>query len=768
LLPTEPTVAIGIVAYEAPELVTATVESVRASTPVAHELWLLGDGADSDTTRLLAGWAGAFRSCTTEARGLAACLNRLASATKCGTLVILEEGCIVTPGWLERLLAALQGDHVGVAGPSTNLCWNEQQVRVPPTGDCNARAALLAKQYGSSVRQLKPLYSLSDFCYAVRRDVIDAIGPADEGYGIGPCWEMDYNIRAERSGWHGVWVCGAYVERRALTRRRREAEAKLFAINKRHYQKKFCSRQQQDSDAQFRSHCRGDDCPNFASRSLVSIAKAESPKRDVRIEVGSARELVTCIMPTCNRRDWVPRSIECFLAQDYAERELLIVDDGERPVADVVPQDPRIQYRRLPGKSLIGTKRNLACSMARGSLIAHWDDDDWYPSWRLGRQVRSLTEGKADVCGSSELYYVDEAARKAFCYAYSGKRAWVAGNTLLYRRTFWQSHRFPEMQVGEDTRFVWMAGTERITDIKDAGMCIASLHAANTSKKVVGGCWWKPVALASVLSLMNEARTEGNAKVMVSCIMPTRDRWEFVKLSLESFASQDFTDRELIIVDDGRDRVADLAQGIPMARYVHLKRTTSIGEKRNLACSMARGQIIAHWDDDDWYAPTRLRAQAEPILRGAAEMTGLHNSHILCLPQGEFWEPSDKLHRTMFAGNVHGGTIMYWKRIWDRGVRYPHINLAEDAMLIRQSMGRGNRIQPVDNEGVFVYVRHGRNAWAFEPGRFIDPAGWMRAVAPSTFGFDLLERYRTAALASIHHPMVRAHRGDRALRSALP
>lgn len=723
------------------------MQSIRACTPAAHELWLLGDGANAETTRSLENCPQAFRSFTSEPRGLAACFNRLASSTPCDTIVLIEEGCIVTPQWLERLLAALQRDHVGLAGPSTNLCWNEQHLRLPSSCDANERSRLAAKQFGSSVQELKPLYSLADFCYAVRRDVIDAIGPADEDYGVGPCWEMDYNIRAERSGWKGVWVQGAYVERRALTRRRQDADAQLFESNRRRYQSKFCARQLQNNQAPFRSHCRGDDCPNFAPVPAIPRNSVVEPRQTL-VEISLGTELVTCIMPTRNRRNWVGRSIECFLAQDYAERELLILDDGDDSVADLVPRDPRITYRRLENRSLIGTKRNLACNLARGALIAHWDDDDWYPSWRLRRQVQSLRETNAEVSGSSRLYYIDVAAQKAFRYAYSGRRSWVAGNTLLYRKTFWQSHRFPDIQVGEDTRFVWMAAAERVTDIKDAEICVASLHPGNTSKKVVGGCWWNPVPLATIQTLKNHVPPEPNSNITVSCIMPTRDRREFLKLSLRSFLSQDYPSRELIIVDDGRDRVEDLARGVPRVRYVHVGKCASIGEKRNLACSMASGQVIVHWDDDDWYAPSRIRAQVEPLLRGTAELTGLHNSHILCLPQGEFWGPSEKLHRAMFVGNVHGGTLMYWKRLWDRGIRYPHTNLAEDAMLIRLSLAKGNRIQPVENEGVFVYMRHGRNAWAFEPGRFIDPSGWAQTAAPSTFPPDLLTQYRGAALAS--------------------
>ena len=76
-------------------------------------------------------------------------------------------------------------------------------------------AALLLRRYGSAARTLAPVYSLGDFCYAVRREVVDAIGPADPAYGDGPGWEMDYNIRAARAGFAGLWVGGAYVCRTA-------------------------------------------------------------------------------------------------------------------------------------------------------------------------------------------------------------------------------------------------------------------------------------------------------------------------------------------------------------------------------------------------------------------------------------------------------------------------------------------------------------------------------------------------------------------------
>lgn len=92
---------------------------------------------------------------------------------------------------------------------------------------------------------------------------------------------------------------------------------------------------------------------------------------------------LSCIMPTSDRRALVPQSIRNFLRQDYPNRELIIVDDGTDPIADLIPEDPRISYVRLPERQTIGAKRNLACERAKGKIIAHWDDDNWIADWRL-------------------------------------------------------------------------------------------------------------------------------------------------------------------------------------------------------------------------------------------------------------------------------------------------------------------------------------------------------------------------------------------------
>src|SRR5262245_22007784 len=116
--------------------------------------------------------------------------------------------------------------------------------------------------------------------------------------------------------------------------------------------------------------------------------------------------LVSCIMPTFNRRRFVPRALIYWLRQDYPHKELIVVDDGTDCVADLMPTaDPRVRYVRLESRMSVGAKRNFACELAKGEVIAHWDDDDWHAPHRLSYQIERLLQANADVCGLQTLLF---------------------------------------------------------------------------------------------------------------------------------------------------------------------------------------------------------------------------------------------------------------------------------------------------------------------------------------------------------------------------
>ena len=236
---------------------------------------------------------------------------------------------------------------------------------------------------------------------------------------------------------------------------------------------------------------------------------------------------------------------------------------------------------------------------------------------------------------------------------------------------------------------------------------------------------------------------------LVSCIMPTRDRRHFVNQAVKYFERQTYPNKELVVVDDGADSVADLVGQGQAIRYLRLERPQSIGAKRNLAIGAARGTIVMHWDDDDWHGENRIAHQIQPLCAGSAGVSGLKTGCMLNVSDVSFWTCRDDLHARMFYANVHGGTIAYLKRVWEHVARFPDSSLAEDASFLRSVNGRA-AIAALPNADTFIYVRHGCNAWEFVCGRAVDAGAWTRVPAPSCLGED----------AAFYHDLARALAAD--------
>jgi glycosyltransferase involved in cell wall biosynthesis len=446
-------------------------------------------------------------------------------------------------------------------------------------------------------------------------------------------------------------------------------------------------------------------------------------------------------MPTRNRRSFVAHSIALFEAQDYPNKELLVLDDGEDAVADLAGGRPGVNYEHLARPLKLGAKRNLACQMVGGGLIAHWDDDDWYAPWRLGYQVAGLLRSGLELSGSDQATYYNPWRRQAWRYSHPDRVPWLSGNSLLFTRQYWERNRFADVEMGEDALFARSSPVFWAHVPSDHRLCVGIVHGGNAAPKLTTDKGWAPIPVSDVISLLGssaafyhalEALPAGAHQPVVSCVMPTGDRRRFIGRAIHYFLEQSYPARELIVVDDGADPVGDLIPSDPRVRYVRLRERTSIGTKRNLACAMAEGEVILQWDDDDWHGPDRIAHQVADIASQRADVTGLDHGLILELDAFRFWSCRDELHARMFFQSqaIHGGTLAFRKSTWARAGGYPDGSLAEDAEFLRRAMQVGARVRRLANNGHFVYVRHGANAWNFDCGAFGGQEGWIPAGAP--------------------------------------
>jgi len=103
----------------------------------------------------------------------------------------------------------------------------------------------------------------------------------------------------------------------------------------------------------------------------------------------------------------------------------------------------------------------------------------------------------------------------------------------------------------------------------------------------------------------------------VSVVIPTRNRWQLLSRTLKSALSQKAVVLEVIIVDDASDRPEALVPGIEDARVrlVRHRQRQGPAAARNTGIRAARAPWVAFLDDDDLWAPHRLRVLLDALGR---------------------------------------------------------------------------------------------------------------------------------------------------------
>jgi glycosyltransferase involved in cell wall biosynthesis len=138
--------------------------------------------------------------------------------------------------------------------------------------------------------------------------------------------------------------------------------------------------------------------------------------------------------------------------------------------------------------------------------------------------------------------------------------------------------------------------------------------------------------------------------MLVSAIMPTADRAAYAPLALDCFLRQTWTERELVVIDDGAESIAGLFAGVPLVRHTRFTVKSTVGEKRNAGVNFARGEVVVHWDDDDWSAPDRIEEQVGRLLASGKAITGYHR--IL------YWDEARQADAALVASFAAAGLLL--------------------------------------------------------------------------------------------------------------
>jgi glycosyltransferase involved in cell wall biosynthesis len=148
---------------------------------------------------------------------------------------------------------------------------------------------------------------------------------------------------------------------------------------------------------------------------------------------------------------------------------------------------------------------------------------------------------------------------------------------------------------------------------------------------------------------------------LISCVMLTANRQHLVQSAVDSFNSQTWVNKELIVLDTGEERSG--VKRVPGVVHIFRGLPASIGELRNRANVKARGRFICHYDDD-WSAPERVEQQYELLTCMDADVVGYRTLYFRReMPGGafEYW-----LYRGEMIDPLPPETTFFYRRVtWE-------------------------------------------------------------------------------------------------------
>lgn len=223
---------------------------------------------------------------------------------------------------------------------------------------------------------------------------------------------------------------------------------------------------------------------------------------------------ISVISPTINRADRHSKLYSVFAHQTYEDKELYVLDDSREasPFFSSL-KDPRVHYTHDPSVIPLGVKRNILVNQAQGTLIAHFDDDDYYAPTYLETMVSLLKNGDfvklsrwliwSELSGTLWEWDTRYSGGKFFCLepfssinnAYFNSTAkeveewdenlWGFGFSYFYKKSLWKEVGFKEISMKEDALFLNEArvlGKKCIHSAEHPNLILHTIHKQSTSR----------------------------------------------------------------------------------------------------------------------------------------------------------------------------------------------------------------------------------------------------------------------------------------------
>ncbi|MEM8895682.1 MAG: glycosyltransferase family 2 protein [Bacteroidota bacterium] len=217
----------------------------------------------------------------------------------------------------------------------------------------------------------------------------------------------------------------------------------------------------------------------------------------------------------------------------------------------------------------------------------------------------------------------------------------------------------------------------------------------------------------------------------VSVVIPTRNRYDYLKMAVDSVLSQTYEVAEIVVVDDGSDqeivqKIKDKWKDNLTLKLHFLPESRGVAHTRNVGKTLATGDYLIFLDDDDMLQPDMVEKCLDEFgdydvvgcrTRMISDDAGLSKKKVkryrwAYTKEAEIYEldlrPEE--HLLFHAPSIHcfmGKSALLKSMDFDESLSY-----GEDLDYWVRIAQKGSRFHKTDFEGV-TYRKHRKNASGF-------------------------------------------------------
>jgi len=366
---------------------------------------------------------------------------------------------------------------------------------------------------------------------------------------------------------------------------------------------------------------------------------------------------ISVIIPTRNNGIELRRAVKSILLQDalaaqQCSVEILIVNDASDEkfldqLDHLILDFQQCRLLNTPVQSGPAAARNVGICAADGDLIGFLDADDEWPINKVSILLPYFKESGVDIA-AGKIQYIIQEGQPEINMKFEDEQnrlTHVHLGTLLARKSIFEDDLlFDEtLTFSEDVDWWFRLREKNISIVIDEATTLYyHVHGSNMSvNKDIGELQLLKIFHKSIKRRKANQSSQFMPQIkdfrvhqpdpLISIILPLYNGKDLVQKSIDGVLSQTFTNWELLVVDDGS---TDGGAAYIESKYAQVKvirqQNKGVAAARNTGVQYATGELIAFLDQDDEWAPSKLREQCELLKKDPYCAFVTCNQHFVC------------------------------------------------------------------------------------------------------------------------------------------